>query len=89
MYAFIKEYNAENPTSPIKIVTVGRGFNKLENICDEYSAKHFNTPRKNLYVPKQYHFEDALEGQIVLYNPADEKPLNKGDSNEQQSTNAY
>ena len=89
MYAFIKEYNSENPTSPIKIVTVGRGFNKLENICDEYSAKHFNTPRKNLYVPKQYHFEDALEGQIVLYNPADEKPLDKGDSNEQQSTNAY
>ncbi len=89
IHAFVKQYNTENPTSPIKIVTVGRGLNKLEHFCYEYAVKKFIFPYKDLPVPQQYQFEDARAGQILLYSPADERDLNKEDSNESQSTNTY
>lgn len=61
--AFVEEYDKQNPNKPIKMVTVGQGYNRLAEQC-----KKFSSHTANLEVPNEYSFQDAKEEkQIVLY----------------------
>lgn len=61
--AFVKEYDNEHPSNPIKKVNVGMGYNRLKKQC-----KNFKQETKNLTVPADYEFNDAKSEQIVLYD---------------------
>ena len=59
---FVKEYDRENPKKPIKYVHAGMGFNRLNDYC-----KQFAPSSKLLDVPKEFNFNDAKDGQYILY----------------------
>lgn len=60
--AFVKEYDEQNPNKPIKQVNVGLGYNRLQAQCRAYEID-----THGLTVPAEYKFNDALEGQRILY----------------------
>lgn len=59
---FIKEYDAQNPSNPLKQINVGIGHNKLND-----QVRRFRIATKNLTVPAEYRFEDAKDEQYILY----------------------
>lgn len=63
LHDFIKEYDKENPEKPIRMATVGNGYNRLKQQC-----ARFKIATKNLKVPYEYNFADAMEeNQYILY----------------------
>lgn len=60
--AFVKEYDEQNPNKPIKQVNVGLGYNRLQAQCRAYESD-----THGLTVPAEYKFNDALDGQRILY----------------------
>ena len=63
LHDFIKEYDKENPEKPIKMATIGNGYNRLKQQC-----ARFKIATKNLKVPYEYNFADAMEeNQYILY----------------------
>lgn len=78
---FVREYDRENPRRPIKCVHVGMGFNRLSDYC-----KQFASSSKLLDVPKQLQFNDASDGQYILYQNL---KLKKGDILSTNKRNLY
>jgi len=74
---FVEEYNAENPTNPLKQINVGLGSNSLFSQCERYKEGH-------LPVPEMYSFYDASCYQRVLYKMGENTllPENKDDNKE-------
>lgn len=60
--AFVKEYDEQHPTKPIKKVTVGMGYNRLKAQCERYKMD-----TDYLRVPAEYNFYDSSEVQHILY----------------------
>lgn len=62
--AFVNEYDEQNPDSPIKQINVGMGYNRLKK-----QVQRFEEDTKNLTVPSEYNFVDAMEHeQYILYD---------------------
>lgn len=62
-YAFVREYNKENPDAPIKKVAVGdSNSNKLR-----LQLQKFNKLKKPLFIPLWYSFYGAKENQYLIY----------------------
>lgn len=63
-YAFVRQYNKENPEAPITKVTVGdSNGNKLRR-----QLQKFNKLRKPLTVPLWYSFYGAKDNQYLIYD---------------------
>ena len=60
--AFVKEYDIEHPSCPIKKVNVGWGYNRLKKLCEQYEKE-----TERLHVPVAYNFVDSTEDQYILY----------------------
>ena len=81
---FVTEYDKQNPTNPLKMISVGDGFNRLKEECREYSRNMYNVKSILLPVPNEFNFEDASITQFLLYknpnlteeNLYDEQPAN-------------
>ncbi len=67
LHDFIKEYDKENPEKPIRIATVGNGYNRLKQQC-----ARFKIATNNLKVPFEYNFADAMDQQNILYENKNE-----------------
>lgn len=59
---FVKEYDQQNQSNPIKQINVGMGYNKLKK-----QVQQFEKDTSNLSVPVDYKFEDAKFDQYILY----------------------
>ena len=68
IYAFIEEYERQNPDNPIKQVNVGMGFNRLKR-----QIKRFEKATSKLTVPAEYSFLDAEDEQYILYKRQTQK----------------
>ncbi len=76
IYAFVEQYDKENPKNPIQMVTVGMGYNRLKRQCERYKDVSLA-----LQVPMDYYFNDAAFEQKVLYERGvSEKKLLVGNS---------
>lgn len=76
IHAFVSEYDKENPSNPIRYVTVGEGFNKLILQSSEYADTHYHYyPIRHLPVPREYEFLDASDRQYVLYDRSKRKNI--------------
>ena len=62
IYAFVKQYDKENPEKPLQEVAVGWTYNRLKKQCAEFSSI------APLRVPSEYNFSDAKQVQHLLYN---------------------
>ena len=60
-YAFVYEYNKQNPDNPLKKVLVGLGYNRLREYCERY-------PKNNCLLEVPEFFQDASREQIVLFD---------------------
>ena len=61
VYAFVEEYDKQNPNNPIKQINVGMGYNRLKK---QVEGLEYDT--NSLKVPSKYRFEDS-EVQYILY----------------------
>ncbi len=69
--AFVKEYDKQNPSNPLRQVNVGGGNNKLIDICEKRCEK------SNLIfeVPSNFEFQDAQVDQFIIYQNKNGKLL--------------
>lgn len=72
--AFVKEYDAQNPNSPMKQINVGMGYNRLKTQVEE-----FKKATSKLTVPAEYSFQDAASEQYILYQRPQKQVVNGGD----------
>ena len=70
--AFIEEYDKQNPKAPLKQVNIGMGYNRLKK-----QVWNLKKSESNLYVPKEYGFQDAKDEQYILYKKAKKVVENK------------
>lgn len=66
--AFVQEYDRQNPDKPLKIVTVGMGYNRLKRQIEQLKKAS-----QNLTVPLEYSFEDAKKEQYIMYEKKQKK----------------
>lgn len=71
---FIEEYDRQNPNNPLKQINIGADYNRLKR-----QVSRFKRATVNLKVPFEYGFQDALEGQSVLYQRLEKQIENGGD----------
>ena len=60
--AFVEEYDLQHPNCPMQQINVGMGYNRLKR-----NIRQFEEATELLTVPVEYGFEDAKQGQRVLY----------------------
>ena len=60
--AFVEKYDEKNPKNPIKQINIGTGYNRLKR-----QVEGLKKATNNFSVPSEYHFEDASQGQYILY----------------------
>ncbi len=60
--AFVEEYDLQHPNCPMQQINVGMGYNRLKR-----NVMQFEEATELLTVPVEYGFEDARQGQRVLY----------------------
>lgn len=70
--AFIEEYDKQNPKAPLKQVNIGMGYNRLKK-----QVWNLKKSESNLYVPKEYGFQDAKDEQYILYKKTKKVVENK------------
>lgn len=71
--AFAEEYDKQNPDKPLKQINIGMGYNRLKR-----QVKRFKEETSDLTVPADYCFEDAEEGQYILYQRLEQEIENGG-----------
>lgn len=85
--AFVKKYDQENPTKPIRQINVGMGYNRLKKQTEELENSLDLLP-----TPSVFSFEDTYEEQRILYKKDSNlqlQPLSAEDCNkiEQSESN--
>ncbi|MEG1009344.1 MAG: hypothetical protein RSF67_06000 [Clostridia bacterium] len=69
--AFVKEYDIQNPDKPINQINIGMGYNRLKR-----QVERFEKSTKNLTVPAEYSFQDAMtKEQYILYERKEKSQL--------------
>lgn len=61
IYAFIKEYDLQNPDTPLQKVIVGMGNNRLKRQCHRYREPQFR-----FEVPEELYFLDAMSQRLLF-----------------------
>lgn len=70
---FAEEYDKQNPDKPLQQINIGMGYNRLKR-----QVKRFKEETSDLTVPDEYCFEDAEEGQYILYQRLEQEIENGG-----------